>query len=42
MHYMNGREAKEGDHAIHAKGYPKMKAGVLHSLTASSQTCNGG
>lgn len=44
MHYKNGREAKEGDHAIGKiwrGGNEVPTVGVLHSLNAGAQSCNG-
>ncbi len=41
MHYINGREAKEGDSVIHYDKYAKgFRVGMIHSLSAQSQTCN--
>ena len=38
MHYKNGREAKVGDKALNlATG----ECGLLHSVNAQSETCNG-
>lgn len=36
MHYKNGREAKEGDKVVSPYGM-----GILHSVSAQSETCNG-
>ena len=42
MHYINGREAKEGDSIIAYEKYAKrVKVGVVHSLNAQATTCNG-
>ncbi len=42
MHYKNGREAHEGDQIIHRDPYTKkVTAGVLHTTSATAQTCNG-
>ena len=38
MHYKNGREAKAGDIAV---SLTNKTAGLLHSVSASSNTCNG-
>lgn len=38
MHYKNGREAKAGDKVLNLTyGF----AGILHSTSAQSDTCNG-
>ena len=39
MHYKNGREAKPGDRIIQVVN--GTASGVLHSLNAQSDTCNG-
>jgi hypothetical protein len=36
MHYKNGREAKAGDKILSPHG-----TGILHTVTAQSNTCNG-
>ena len=43
MHYINGREAKEGDAVIVKSlyGTKQVRAGVIHSLNAGAETCNG-
>lgn len=46
MHYANGKEAKEGDFVVCKENgsgsFPdRYKAGVIHSLSAQSETCNG-
>ena len=41
MHYMNGREAKAGDIAVHFDQYSNPSSGVLHSIKGDTQTCNG-
>ena len=43
MHYINGREAKEGDAVIVKSlyGTKQVRAGVIHSLNALAETCNG-
>lgn len=43
MHYINGREAREGDPVIirHIYNGLKVRAGVIHNLVATSSTCNG-
>jgi len=38
MHYKNGRPAKEGDKVINLE---TGMAGILHSTSAQSNTCNG-
>jgi hypothetical protein len=38
MHYKNGREAKAGDKVVNLS---TGRAGVLHSTSAQSETCNG-
>lgn len=38
MHYKNGREAKNGDKVLNL---PSGRAGILHSTSAASDTCNG-
>lgn len=38
MHYRNGREAKPGDKVL---DLPTGASGILHSLNANAQTCNG-
>lgn len=38
MHYKNGREAKPGDRVIDLES---GQAGVLHSTSEASTTCNG-
>ena len=39
MHYKNGREAKQGDIVVHLNNH-YSSVGVLHSLSAASDTCN--
>lgn len=38
MHYKNGREAKAGDVIVSLSG---KQVGILHSVIAQSDTCNG-
>lgn len=38
MHYKNGREAKEGDKVF---DLVSSQTGILHSTSASCDTCNG-
>lgn len=38
MHYKNGREAKAGDKVVNLN---LGRAGILHSTSAQSTTCNG-
>ena len=38
MHYKNGREAKPGDKVVNLT---QETSGILHSVSASSTTCNG-
>jgi hypothetical protein len=38
MHYKNGREAKAGDVIV---SLSNKQMGVLHSVIASTDTCNG-
>lgn len=38
MHYKNGREAKSGDKVISLE---LGMAGMLHTVSAQSDTCNG-
>ena len=38
MHYKNGRIAKAGDKVV-SLGY--LTCGILHSVSATSDTCNG-
>jgi len=38
MHYKNGREAKAGDIAVSLE---HNIVGVLHTVNAGSETCNG-
>lgn len=40
MHYKNGREAKEGDKVV-CIGGGMIVTGILHSVNAQSDTCNG-
>jgi len=40
MHYKNGREAKAGDKVVNVSG-GSLIAGVIHSISTSSTTCNG-
>lgn len=40
MHYKNGREAKAGDRVVHIGG-DYCASGILHSVNAQSETCNG-
>lgn len=42
MHYMNGREAKVGDSVVGKDTDGRIFAGVLHTITPGSDTCNGG
>lgn len=39
MHYMNGREAKNGDKVVLAAGTPIV--GILYDATAGNDYCNG-
>mgnify|MGYP001356710329 CR=1 FL=1 len=42
MHYMNGREANNGDSIVHIRPYDKMPtAGVLYNAKAGNDYCNG-
>lgn len=42
MHYRNGREAKQGDRVIFLDPLSgKSESGILYSLSAQSDTCNG-
>lgn len=38
MHYKNGRPAKQGDKVLNLES---GQSGILHSLNAESNTCNG-
>lgn len=38
MHFKNGREAKSGDRVLNVL---TGETGLLHSLSAQSETCNG-
>jgi hypothetical protein len=38
MHYKNGREAKAGDKVVNL---PTGRSGVLHTVSAQFDTCNG-
>jgi hypothetical protein len=38
MHYKNGREAKQGDVVVNVA---QKQFGILHTLNAQSDTCNG-
>ena len=40
MHYINGKEAKQGDKVIWRCG-DNYGFGILHTLSSSSDTCNG-
>lgn len=40
MHYKNGRLAKNGDRVV-GLVIGNLVAGILHSTTAGSTTCNG-
>ena len=40
MHYKNGREAKPGDMVVNFNG-TTTQSGILHSLVAGSDCCNG-
>ena len=40
MHYKNGREAKQGDMVVNFNG-TITQSGILHSLVAGSDSCNG-
>ena len=43
MHYMNGREAHNGDLIVYFTGYPTKipVTGRLHNATAGNNACNG-
>lgn len=41
MHYKNGREAKQGDMVVSLGAVGVPKVGMVHSLNAGSDTCNG-
>ena len=41
MHFKNGTEAHESDPAIYKDYAGNVRAGVLHSITPASTTCNG-
>lgn len=41
MHYKNGREAKAGDPVIYRDWKKELKVGIIHSLNAGAETCNG-
>jgi hypothetical protein len=41
MHYLNGREAKNGDKIVSLNGGKVEAYGVLHSATPGNDFCNG-
>lgn len=42
MHYMNGREAHNGDKIVHIRPYDRCPtAGVLYNATPGNDYCNG-
>lgn len=42
MHYKNGRQAKVGDTVLYpGDQYNPARVGILHSVNAQSDTCNG-
>lgn len=41
MHYKNGTEAHTGDHVIFNRFNGETVSGVIHSLNAGSEYCNG-
>lgn len=41
MHYVNGREAKNGDKVMLVTGYNAPMVGILYDATAGNDFCNG-
>lgn len=41
MHYMNGREAKNGDRVMLIPGYGPPMVGILYDAQAGNDYCNG-
>jgi hypothetical protein len=41
-HYINGREAKEGDHVVYRTtfGDKRVRVGVVHAITVGATSCN--
>ena len=41
MHYKNGTPVREGDAVIFKRYNGQVTAGIIHTLNAGTETCNG-